>query len=281
MSALVDTGHDAAAAPPRGAKIACCVEYDGSAYAGWQSQRGVSTVQATLETALAAVASQPVRVHCAGRTDAGVHALCQWVHFEQPCSRSTRAWVRGGNANLPGDVRLLDALAVSPDFHARFSARARHYRYIIINTPVASALCRGQATWIREPLDASRMHNAAQVLLGEQDFSAFRAASCQSPTAMRCVHRVAVRREGRLLAIDISANAFLHHMVRNIAGALIKVGAGKRDPEWVGALLRCRDRTRAAATAPPSGLYLAGVTYPTRFGLPADPAANRPFLFGN
>lgn len=267
-------------AAPSGSLIACCVEYNGSAYSGWQSQRGAATVQDALEAALSRVADETVRVHCAGRTDTGVHAVAQWVHFRQPCARSPRAWVLGGNANLPEDVRLLHAVPVSSDFHARHSASARHYRYIIANTPIASALCRGQATWIREPLDAGVMHRAAQALLGERDFSAFRAASCQSRTPMRCVQRVAVQRSGCLLAIDISANAFLHHMVRNIAGALIAVGAGRREAAWIGELLRGRDRTLAAATAPPDGLYLTGVTYPAHFGLPENPAGNRPLLFG-
>ncbi|MEQ8516202.1 MAG: tRNA pseudouridine(38-40) synthase TruA [Chromatocurvus sp.] len=265
---------------PSGALVACCIEYDGSTYSGWQSQRGVATVQDAVERALSSVADRRVRVHCAGRTDTGVHAAAQWVHFAPPCVRPISAWLRGGNANLPLDVRLLQAVAVPRNFHARHSAVARHYRYIIANTPVGSALCRGHATWVREPLDAARMHLAAQALPGERDFSAFRAASCQSRTAMRCVHRVAVRRSGPLVAIDISANAFLHHMVRNIAGALIAVGAGRREPDWVDELLLGRDRTRAAATAPPDGLYLTGVTYPAHFGLPGNPAADRPLLFG-
>lgn len=276
---------DAAAVPGAspalpGTLIACCIEYDGSGYSGWQSQRGVGTVQDTLEQALSVVADQAVRVHCAGRTDSGVHAAAQWVHFPAPCKRSLGAWVRGGNANLPRDIRILHAVAVPPDFHARHSALARHYRYIIANTPVPSALCRDRATWVREPLDAARMHGSAQALLGERDFSAFRAASCQSRTPMRCVHQVSVRRSGSLVALDISANAFLHHMVRNIAGSLIAVGVGKREPDWIAALLHCRDRTRAAATAPPDGLYLTGVTYPAHFGLPDNPAADRPLLFG-
>ncbi|TCO75671.1 tRNA pseudouridine(38-40) synthase TruA [Chromatocurvus halotolerans] len=258
--------------------VACCVEYDGSGYSGWQSQSGVATVQDSLENALSRVANQPLRVHCAGRTDTGVHAAAQWIHFVAPCERGSGAWVRGGNANLPGDIRLLHAATVATDFHARHSALARHYRYIIANTPVASALYRDRATWIREPLDAPRMHEAAQVLVGEQDFSAFRAASCQSRTAMRCVHRVSVRRSGPLVAIDISANAFLHHMVRNIAGTLVAVGSGRHNVAWVGSLLRDRDRTRAAATAGPQGLYLTGVTYPERFALPQDPAQDRPLL---
>lgn len=271
--AVIQSGNTAP-----GDVVACCVEYNGSAYSGWQSQSGVDTVQDSLESALSRVADQQIRVYCAGRTDTGVHASAQWVHFVSPCERGTSAWVRGVNAYLPGDIRILHAANVPADFHARHGALARHYRYIIANTPVASALFRDRATWVREPLDASRMHEAAQALLGEQDFSAFRASSCQSRTAMRCVHRVSVQRDGAMVAIDISANAFLHHMVRNIAGSLIAVGSGRHEAGWVHRLLCEKDRTRAAATAGPQGLYLTGVTYPARFGLPDDLAQQRPFL---
>jgi len=272
----VDHGRTVAASATR---IACCIEYDGNAFAGWQSQRGVATVQDAVEGALSTVADCRVRVHCAGRTDSGVHAVAQWIHFVSPRARDTSAWLRGGNANLPPDVRILHAAPVPGAFHARHSALARHYRYIIANTPVASALFRGHAAWVREPLDVDRMRAAVRDLPGERDFSAFRAASCQSRTPMRCVHRVDVRRSGSLLAIDISANAFLHHMVRNIAGALIAVGAGRRDPAWINELLVGRDRRRAAATASPAGLYLRGVSYPAHFGLPDNPGADRPLLF--
>jgi len=275
---LADNSVSTCSATAAGDIVACCVEYNGSSYSGWQSQSGVATVQDALESALSRVANQPLRVHCAGRTDTGVHAAAQWVHFVAPCERGSGAWVRGGNANLPGDIRLLYATTVAEDFHARHSALARHYRYIIANMPVASALYRDRVTWIRQPLDAPRMHEAAQVLLGEQDFSAFRAASCQSRTAMRCVHRISVQRTGPLVAIDISANAFLHHMVRNIAGTLIAVGSGRHDVAWVDRLLRRKDRTLAAATAGPQGLYLTGVTYPERFALPQDPARERALL---
>ncbi len=261
-----------------GGRVACCLEYEGSGYAGWQSQRGAETVQDALEAALACVANDTVRVHCAGRTDSGVHATAQWVHFDSPCERRTRSFLRGANANLPRDVRLLCAVPVSGDFHARHSAVARHYRYVIANTAVAPALWRRHTTWMREPLDAERMHAAAQALLGEQDFSAFRAASCQSRTPMRCVQSVSVRRFRSLLAIDISANAFLHHMVRNIAGSLIAVGRGRREPAWVAHLLHARDRTQAAATAPPQGLYLTGVTYPETFALPQFSATEHPLF---
>jgi tRNA pseudouridine38-40 synthase len=260
-------------------RIALCVEYDGGAFSGWQSQSGVDTVQDALEAALGRVADHDMRVHCAGRTDTGVHALQQWVHFDAPTSRSLKAWVLGSNAHLPLSVRVVHALPVSVDFHARHSALARRYRYLIANTEIASALCHGRATWCRAPLDAGRMHRAAQSLLGEQDFSAFRAASCQSSTPMRCVSAVAVSRAGPLVAIDITANAFLHHMVRNIAGSLMAVGAGRREESWIAELMSTRDRTLAAATAPPDGLYLWSVTYPAQYGIPADLADRRAALF--
>lgn len=258
---------------PAGTRLACRVEYQGSSYQGWQAQ-GPSqgrTVQETLEAALGRVASAPVRVHCAGRTDAGVHGHAQIVHFDTPTPRSPKAWVMGGNSALPEDLRLHWAIPVSDEFHARFSATARRYRYLILNTGVHSALLREQATWQRHPLDAQRMHIAAQALLGEQDFSAFRAAACQSSTPFRCVHRVSVWRRGPLICIDITANAFLHHMVRNIAGSLMLVGRGLQQTDWLATLLAGRDRTRAADTAPASGLYLVAVDYPARFGLPATP----------
>lgn len=258
---------------PAGTRIACRVEYRGGAYLGWQAQgpsRG-RTVQETLEAALSRVAAAPVRVHCAGRTDAGVHGHAQIVHFDTPVPRSPKAWVMGGNSALPDDLRLHWAVPVSADFHARFSASARRYRYLVLNTGVHSALLRGLVTWQRHPLDAPRMHSAAQALLGEQDFSAFRAAACQSSTPFRCVHRVSVWRRGDLVCIDITANAFLHHMVRNIAGSLMLVGRGLQDSDWIAGLLAGRDRSRAADTAPAEGLYLVDVDYPDTFGLPDTP----------
>lgn len=254
----------------KGSRVACRVEYDGSCFNGWQSQPhpNVTTVQQILETALASVASQPVRVHCAGRTDTGVHGVCQIVHFDDPVGRSCKNWVYGTNAYLPPSVRVHWAVEVPEDFHARFSALSRRYRYVIANTPIRPALLAGKASWQRRPLDASLMHGAAQSLLGEQDFSAFQAASCQSPTAMRDVREVSVERFGDLVVIDIQANAFLHHMVRNIAGSLMAVGAGRHPAAWISDLLKGRDRTEAADTAPPDGLYLVAVEYPAHFGLP-------------
>jgi tRNA pseudouridine38-40 synthase len=247
------------------------VEYHGGAFRGWQAQGEGRTVQQTLEAALTRVADAPVRVHCAGRTDAGVHGHAQIVHFDAPSARSPKAWVMGGNSALPDDLRLHWAQPVAGDFHARFSATARRYRYLILNSSVHAAALSGRVTWQRHPLDAARMHEAAQYLPGERDFSAFRAAACQSNTPFRCVHEVSVWRRGALLCIDIRANAFLHHMVRNIAGSLMLVGRGIREPHWIAELLAAGDRTRAADTAPPDGLYLVDVDYPAGFGLPPTP----------
>ena len=249
------------------------MEYNGSRYSGWQAQPhlDVQTVQTTLEAALAVVAATPVRVHCAGRTDTGVHGFCQVIHFDAPVTRSAKAWVLGGNGNLPYDVRLHWAMAVPVEFHARFSAQARRYRYVIANTPVRPALLGGQVTWQRQPLDTELMHREAQCLLGEQDFSAFRAAACQSTSPMRDVRAVTVSRAGELVVIDITANAFVHHMVRNIAGALMAVGSGRRPEGWLVQLLAGRDRTVAAETAAPHGLYLVDVEYASAFGLPKTP----------
>lgn len=217
------------------------------------------------------VANAPIRVHCAGRTDTGVHGHAQIIHFDSPVARSPKAWVLGVNAALPTDVRVHWAVPVANDFHARFSAQARSYRYIIVNTVVRPAMLVGLVTWCRWQLSAEAMHEAAQALVGEQDFSAFRAASCQSETPFRCVSRVSVTRRGELVIIDIDANAFLHHMVRNIAGSLMAVGYGRHPPEWIGQLLAAGDRTRAGDTAAADGLYLVEVAYPPVFGLPETP----------
>ena len=265
---------------PAGSRIACRIEYEGSHYSGWQSQPHphVDTVQDKLEHGLGEVAGDAVRVHCAGRTDAGVHGHFQVIHFDAPVQRSCKAWVLGGNANLPFDIRIHWAIPVLADFHARFSARARRYRYVIVNTPVRPAMLQGQVTWQRRMLDERAMHEAAQHLLGECDFSAFRAAACQSATPMRNVHSIDVWRRGNIVVVDVRANAFLHHMVRNIVGSLLVVGEGARGPGWLAELLAGRDRTIAAATAPPQGLYLVDVEYPDHFGLPATPYG--PLLLG-
>lgn len=263
-----------------GGRIACRIEYDGSHYHGWQAQPqlAVNTVQETLERAIAVVANTPVRVQCAGRTDTGVHGFAQVIHFDAPVPRSPKAWILGVNANLPPDVRVHWAVAVPSDFHARFSALARRYRYVIANTPVRPALLGSQVTWQRRKLDHLAMHDAAQCLLGERDFSAFRAASCQSSGPMRNVYSVAVSRRGELVTVDIRANAFLHHMVRNIVGSLMAVGTGSQRREWIAELMEGRDRTLAAETAPADGLYLVEVDYPAKYQLPAIPYG--PMLLG-
>ena len=228
-------------------------------------------MQAELERALSNIANMPVRVHCAGRTDTGVHASSQVIHFDAPVKRSLKAWVLGVNTHLPDDIRVLWARAVAPEFHARFSAQSRRYRYIICNTRVRPAIQYGLVTWQRTQLDAPLMHNAAQSLLGERDFTSFRAASCQSLSPMRKVDFVEVSRRGQLVVIDIQANAFLHHMVRNIAGSLMAVGTRRKSEGWIGQLMEARDRNQAADTASPHGLYLVRVEYPAIYDLPQLP----------
>lgn len=252
-------------------RIALGLEYDGSAFAGWQWQNGQRSVQACVEQATSKVANEKVAVHCAGRTDAGVHALEQVVHFDTSAARSPRSWVMGANANLPDDVRVLWAREMNPSFHARYSAIARFYRYVILNRPVKSALHRRQVTCCFNPLDEAKMQEAANYLLGDHDFSSFRAQGCQSNSPRRIMHFIRVLREGERVLIELSANAFLHHMVRNIAGVLMDIGAGKRGPGWAKELLALCDRTQASATAPADGLYLGGVCYPEEFGLEKHP----------
>ncbi|WP_295871896.1 tRNA pseudouridine(38-40) synthase TruA [uncultured Zhongshania sp.] len=255
---------------PVGCRIAMAVEYQGSAYRGWQSQDKprVATVQDSLQAAISSIAATTVTVICAGRTDAGVHATHQIVHFDATVSRSLKAWVAGVNAKLPEDIAVQWAKPVSNDFHARFSATARRYRYIILNQARRSAHLAKGVTLIDQPLDADLMHQEAQVLLGEQDFSAFRAASCQSKTAMRNIHHANVSRYGRYIVLDIAGNAFLHHMVRNIAGVLIAVGSGQMPVGWTQQVLNSRDRNQGGVTAKPHGLYLVDVSYPAHFELP-------------
>ncbi len=260
-------------------RVALGVEYDGSAFRGWQAQRPeVRTLQGCLEQALAKVADHPIKLVCAGRTDAGVHGIGQVVHFDTAAVRSMRAWVLGGNANLPLDLSLSWACGVPEDFHARFSALARRYRYLIFNQPHRSALGRHRAAWCHRSLDAGRMHAAGQCLLGEHDFSSFRAAECQARHPFREIRALTVRRQGEGIVLEVEANAFLHHMVRNIAGVLMAIGAGDRPVEWARAVLEQRDRTQAGVTAPAAGLYLLAVRYPQRFGLPPPPATVPGFI---
>ncbi|AOV96382.1 tRNA pseudouridine(38,39,40) synthase TruA [Edwardsiella hoshinae] len=251
--------------------IALGIEYDGSRYAGWQRQQEVDSVQARLEAALSRVASEPVTVFCAGRTDAGVHATGQVVHFTTHACRQEGAWTMGVNAHLPKDIAVRWVKAVSADFHARFSATARRYRYVIYNHRYRPAVLQSGVTHFYHPLDAERMARAGQALLGENDFSSFRAAQCQSRTPWRNVSHLWVNRYGPYVVVDIKANAFVHHMVRNIVGSLLEVGCGNQPEGWIAELLAARDRTLAAATAKAAGLYLVAVDYPAQFALPQPP----------
>ena len=248
---------------------AAAVEYVGTCYAGWQSQPHAVSVQGEIETALAKVAAHPVAVSAAGRTDAGVHGYAQVIHFDSPSARSPYGWLLGTNSHLPPDISLRWVQPVREDFHARHSALARRHRYVILNSRARSALLADRAAWLAWNLDAEAMHRAAQALVGELDFSAFRGAQCQSSTPMRCVTDIAVRRENDFVLLDIRANAFLHHMVRNIAGTLLEVGQGRQPEAWVGEVLAGRDRTRAGVNAPPQGLYFVAADYPPEFGIPA------------
>ncbi len=249
-------------------RIALGLEYDGAGFSGWQSQPGGNTVQDVLETALAAVAGMPVSVICAGRTDAGVHATAQVVHFEVPVERPAMAWVRGTNAHLPPAVAVRWAAPVGDDFHARFAARARSYRYVLLNRPERPGLMAGKVGWCHRPLDLAAMQAATACLIGEHDFSSFRASGCQSKTPVKSLYRFAISRQGDLLIFDCCANAFLHHMVRNLVGALVYVGMGRKTLADFAALLAGRDRRLGAPTYAPDGLYLMGVDYGDRWALP-------------
>jgi tRNA pseudouridine38-40 synthase len=249
-------------------RIAAGIEYDGSRFCGWQVQCGTRTVQGCLEAALSNVADAPIRVITAGRTDTGVHARCQVVHFDTDRERSLHAWVRGTTSNLPDDVSVLWARTVPQDFHARYSATERRYCYVILNRRVRPAILRSRVTWEYRPLEAGLMAEAAAGLEGTHDFSAFRAAGCQAKSPVRELRSLAVRREGNIVIIEARANAFLHHMVRNLAGVLISIGAGERPASWAREVLEGRERSLGGVTAPPDGLYLAGVSYPQRFGIP-------------
>ena len=250
------------------------VEYDGSGFVGWQRQKDGPSVQAAVEDALGFVAGHAVELHCAGRTDAGVHAVGQVIHFDTMAVREERNWLLGANARLPESVALLWAHPVSRSFHARFSAQARRYRYVIANQAVRPAIQASGLAWWRYPLDANRMHHAAQSLVGRHDFASLRAAACQAKSSVKTIHSISVSRQGRHVVLDVHANAFLHHMVRNIAGVLIPIGQGRRGAGWVREVLESRDRRASGITAPAGGLYLVGVDYDPVFGLPQ--AAQQP-----
>lgn len=251
-------------------RIALKVEYDGSQYHGWQAQNTLRTVQLHLEEALSKVANHRVEVICAGRTDTGVHATHQIVHFDTHSSRSLRAWVHGTNTHLPKDMCVKNSYYVNNDFHARYSATARRYRYVIYNSPIRPSLLRGHVAWTYRHLDHGMMHHAAQDLLGEHDFTSFRSVECQSKSPIREIKMIKVYRNGHYVILDIMANAFLHHMVRNIAGVLISIGAGRHPVDYVKFLLKEKDRRLGAETASPYGLYLVGVSYPENFNISSE-----------
>lgn len=252
-------------------RIALGIEYQGGAYCGYQRQKHCPSVQQYLEQALSSIANQTIELFCAGRTDTGVHAVGQVVHFDTDVIRPEKAWIQGANTHLPADIRIA-WMQEMPDgndgFHARFSAVARQYRYVIYNRRVNSAVLAGRVTHEPYQLNADLMHQAAQALLGEQDFSSFRAAACQASHAMRNVQSVRVSRIGDFVLIDIQANAFLHHMVRNIVGSLMVVGKQQKPVEWIADLLALQDRTQAAPTAPAEGLYFVNAIYPEAWQVP-------------
>src|SRR5581483_5081311 len=249
-------------------RIALGVEYDGAAFCGWQTQPSGCGVQDALETALSSIAAAPVETVCAGRTDAGVHALEQVVHFDVAARRPEAAWVRGVNASLPAAMAVLWATAVEETFHARYAARRRSYRYVLLNRAVRPAAEHGRVGWFHLPLDVDAMHAAARLLEGEHDFSAFRSSECQARSPVRTLEKIAIERRGDYVVFDFSANAFLHHMVRNLVGTLIYVGKGRHPPEWAREVLARRDRALAAPTFDAAGLYLARVEYDSAWSLP-------------
>jgi tRNA pseudouridine38-40 synthase len=253
-------------------RLAVGIEYAGTRYAGWQRQPTAPSVQAEVERALALVADHPLTVTCAGRTDAGVHALGQVAHFDTEAARPLHGWVCGANGHLPADVAIAWAAVVGADFHARYAARSRTYRYLILNRPTRAPLAADRAWLVHTALDALCMHAAAQALVGEHDFSAFRAAECQAPLPVRRLERITVERHGARLVVEVAANAFLHHMVRNIVGSLVRVGEGARPREWLADVLASRDRRSAGPTAPAAGLYLAAVEYAPEHRLPSPGA---------
>ncbi len=249
-------------------RIALGIEYNGHGFWGWQVQESLPTIQGHLESALSQIADEPIKLFCAGRTDAGVHATGQIAHFDTQSVRSMRAWTFGPNALLPPNIAVCFAQQIPDDFHARYTALSRHYRYIIYNYPSRPALLAGRVAWYYDVLNIATMQQAAHYLIGEHDFSAFRSAQCESKTPMRNVQSFKITRSDQYIIFEITANAFLHHMVRNIVGTLLKVGAGFQEPEWVQAVLQSKDRRTAGATADPAGLYLTQVTYPPNYLFP-------------
>lgn len=256
-------------------RIALGIEYNGDGFYGWQAQRGLLTIQGTLEEALAKVANEPIQLFCAGRTDANVHATGQIVHFDTHAKRHIDAWIWGTNSHLPPSIVVRFAKQVDYSFHARFTAVARRYRYIIFNHPIRPAILSSRATWYYYPLDIERMKSAGKYLIGEQDFSSFRSSQCNSKSPMRNVTDFTIQRKDDFVIIEIEANAFLHHMVRNIVGVLMKIGGGLKEPEWMDEVLKAKSRRMAAETAAPDGLYLINVRYPEPYSFPLSQG---PFL---
>jgi tRNA pseudouridine38-40 synthase len=249
-------------------RIALGIEYDGHEFYGWQFQDGLVTIQDSLEKALSKICAEKISIICAGRTDAGVHATGQVVHFQTNAIREGRAWTFGTNTHLPPAISVRWEQTVDDSFHARFSATARSYRYIIYNHPIRTAILASRVTWFHYPLDATLMHEAAASLLGKHDFTTFRSSQCQSKTPIRDIHAISVTRQGEFVVMDIKANAFLHHMVRNIAGVLMRIGSGQIQPSVVAEILAGRDRRLAYETAAPTGLYLSRVYYPEQYAFP-------------
>ncbi len=249
-------------------RIACGVEYDGRAYHGWQRQKNSPSVQQVLETALSKVADRPVQTFCAGRTDAGVHATAQVVHFDTDVQRSQRSWLLGGNTNLPSDIAISWVQQVSDSFHARFKALERSYRYVVLNSHTRSALLYKRASWWVKKVDLRKMQQAAEHLIGEHDFSAYRATACQAKTPVRVLHELDIQMCGDIIYIDARADGFLHHMVRNIVGVLLTIGSGEQPTDWSKSVLETRQRDRGGVTAPPDGLYLTDIRYPDGYKIP-------------
>lgn len=251
-------------------RIALGIEYNGQGFHGWQAQPKVKTIQGTVQQALSKIANESIYLFCAGRTDANVHATGQVVHFDTHAKRHIDAWIWGTNTHLPPNVVVRWAKMVDYSFHARFTAIARRYRYIIFNHPIRPAMLCGRTTWHYYPLDVEKMNLAARYLIGENDFSSFRSAQCNSRTPMRNIKEIQVSRQGDFIYLDIEANAFLHHMVRNIAGVLMKIGADQASPDWMLEVLNAKSRKAAAETAPPEGLYLTQVRYPENYQFPPN-----------
>ncbi len=275
------SGGDSPASSPRAIRrIALGVSYRGTAYKGWQSQPGGGTVQDQLEHALSRFAARPIKVMCAGRTDAGVHGINQVVHLDTDIHREPFSWVRGPNAFLPSDIAVQWANEVTSGFHARNSARGRRYAYVLLESPVRPAIESAQAGWVFRPLNQAAMERAAAHLIGEHDFSSFRSSQCQSPTPIKTLRHIGIRKIGPYWRFDFEGNAFLHHMIRNIMGCLIAVGSGTQEPDWTCAVLAARNRDAAAPTFSPDGLYFLGPTYDPKWGLPTE-VAGMAWLPGN